>query len=221
MRNIKNKKGKNNNAIVENTSVSVLLFDTSDYENLSDSELVKKSLSSDSKAFGVLVKKYSTMIFKFTWLYLKNQDDSNDITQETFIRAWKNLHRFDTEKSFKTWLFAIAKNASLDLIKKKKSLNFSAIAENDDELSSFFSNFIEDDDSLNKNIDNEIVKLGLYKAMEKISPIYKTIIFLRYVNNLKFVEIAKELNESIDTIKSRHRRGLFALKKIIANENLF
>lgn len=216
------KKEKNNNLIVKkDTSKSILFLDIPDYDNLSDSELVKKSLSSDTKAFGTLVKKYSTMIYKFVWLYLKNQDDSSDITQETFIRAWKNLHKFDTEKSFKTWLFAIAKNASLDLIKKKKSLNFSAIAENDDELSSFFSNFIEENNSLNKNIDNEIIKSGLYKAMEKISPIYKTIIFLRYINNLKFVEIAKELNESIDTIKSRHRRGLFALKKIIANENLF
>ena len=216
------KKEKNNNLIVKkDTSKSILFLDIPDYDNLSDSELVKKSLSSDTKAFGTLVKKYSTMIYKFVWLYLKNQDDSSDITQETFIRAWKNLHKFDTEKSFKTWLFAIAKNASLDLIKKKKSLNFSAIAENDDELSSFFSNFIEENNSLNKNIDNEIIKSGLYKAMEKISPIYKTIIFFRYINNLKFVEIAKELNESIDTIKSRHRRGLFALKKIIVNENLF
>jgi RNA polymerase sigma-70 factor (ECF subfamily) len=118
-------------------------------------------------------------------------------------------------------MFAIAKNASLDLIKKKKSLNFSAISEDDEELSSFFHNFVESSDPLDENIDREIIKSGLYKAMEKISPIYKTVIFLRYFNNLKFVEIAKELNESIDTIKSRHRRGLFALKKVISNENLF
>jgi len=218
MKNYKNKQ-QNNNSFPKTNSAD--LISDINYENLSDIELVEKSLLSDTKAFGVIVKRYSSMIYKFVWLYLKDQDDSTDITQETFIRVWKNLHKFDTKKSFKTWMFAIAKNASLDLIKKKKSLNFSAISEDDEELSSFFHNFVESSDSLDENIDREIIKSGLYKAMEKISPIYKTVIFLRYVNNLKFVEIAKELNESIDTIKSRHRRGLFALKKVISNENLF
>jgi RNA polymerase sigma-70 factor (ECF subfamily) len=218
MKNSKNKQ-QNNNSFPKTNSAD--LISDINYENLSDIELVEKSLLSDTKAFGVIVKRYSSMIYKFVWLYLKDQDDSTDITQETFIRVWKNLHKFDTKKSFKMWIFAIAKNASLDLIKKKKSLNFSAISEDDEELSSFFHNFVESSDPLNENIDREIIKSGLYKAMEKISPIYKTVIFLRYVNNLKFVEIAKELNESIDTIKSRHRRGLFALKKVISNENLF
>lgn len=213
------KKQQNNNSFPKTNSAD--LISDINYENLSDIELVEKSLLSDTKAFGVIVKRYSSMIYKFVWLYLKDQDDSTDITQETFIRVWKNLHKFDTKKSFKTWIFAIAKNASLDLIKKKKSLNFSAISEDDEELSSFFHNFVESSDPLDENIDREIIKSGLYKAMEKISPIYKTVIFLRYVNNLKFIEIAKELNESIDTIKSRHRRGLFALKKVISNENLF
>lgn len=213
------KKQQNNNSFPKTNSAD--LISDINYENLSDIELVEKSLLSDTKAFGVIVKRYSSMIYKFVWLYLKDQDDSTDITQETFIRVWKNLHKFDTKKSFKTWIFAIAKNASLDLIKKKKSLNFSAISEDDEELSSFFHNFVESSDPLDENIDREIIKSGLYKAMEKISPIYKTVIFLRYFNNLKFVEIAKELNESIDTIKSRHRRGLFALKKVISNENLF
>jgi RNA polymerase sigma-70 factor (ECF subfamily) len=213
------KKQQNNNSFPKTNSAD--LISDINYENLLDIELVEKSLLSDTKAFGVIVKRYSSMIYKFVWLYLKDQDDSTDITQETFIRVWKNLHKFDTKKSFKTWMFAIAKNASLDLIKKKKSLNFSAISEDDEELSSFFHNFVESSDPLDENIDREIIKSGLYKAMEKISPIYKTVIFLRYFNNLKFVEIAKELNESIDTIKSRHRRGLFALKKVISNENLF
>jgi RNA polymerase sigma-70 factor (ECF subfamily) len=219
MKNFKNKQ-QNNNSFAKTDSTD-LISDIVNYEDLSDIELVEKSLLSDAKAFEIIVKRYFSMIYKFVWLYLKDQDDSTDITQETFIRVWKNLHKFDTKKSFKTWLFAIAKNASLDLIKKKKSLNFSVISEDDDELSSFFHNFVEDSDSLDKNIDREIIKSGLYKVMEKISPIYKTVIFLRYVNNLKFIEIAKELNESIDTIKSRHRRGLFALKKVISNENLF
>jgi RNA polymerase sigma-70 factor (ECF subfamily) len=213
------KKQQNNNSFPKTNSAD--LISDINYENLLDIELVEKSLLSDTKAFGVIVKRYSSMIYKFVWLYLKDQDDSTDITQETFIRVWKNLHKFDTKKSFKTWIFAIAKNASLDLIKKKKSLNFSAISEDDEELSSFFHNFVESSDPLDENIDREIIKSWLYKAMEKISPIYKTVIFLRYVNNLKFIEIAKELNESIDTIKSRHRRGLFAFKNVISNENLF
>ena len=79
------------------------------------------------EAFAVIVERYVSSIYKFSYRYVRNGPDAEYIAQETFLRAWKSLKKFDQSKNFKTWIFAIAKNASLDLLKKKKPMPFSRI----------------------------------------------------------------------------------------------
>jgi len=177
-------------------------------EQASDLDIVKESLSGDTGAFAILVERYINVIYKFAYYYVHDVAEAEDIAQDTFMRAWKHLKKFDQEKKFKTWLFAIAKNASLDFIKKKKPLIFSRMAESDDELASY----VEEGESPVRTIDLEIMKTGLEKAMDKLPSPYQIVLSLRYNDNLKFIEIAEKLGEPIDTVKSRHRRGLSLLR---------
>ena len=181
-----------------------------------DAEIVKESLMGDTGTFAVLVERHVNAVYKFAYFYVRDTAEAEDIAQETFMRAWKHLKRFDMEKSFKTWLFAIAKNASLDFIKKKKPLFFSRMAENDDELASLLAPYADEEESPAHAIDREILKIGLLKAMDKLPSLYQTVLSLRYNDNLKFVEIAKKLGEPIDTVKSRHRRGILLLREVLA-----
>jgi RNA polymerase sigma-70 factor (ECF subfamily) len=181
-----------------------------------DIQIVKESLAGDTSAFAVLVERHLSAVYKFAYYYVRDSAEAEDIAQETFMRAWKHLKKFDIEKTFKTWLFAIAKNASLDFIKKRKPLFFSRMAESDDELASLLAPYAEEEESPAHAIDRKILKTGLEKAMNKIPSPYQTVLSLRYNNNLKFVEIAKKLGEPIDTVKSRHRRGLLLLREVIA-----
>jgi RNA polymerase sigma-70 factor (ECF subfamily) len=180
-----------------------------------DIEIVWESLAGDTGAFAVLVERYLSAVYKFAYYYIRDPMEAEDIAQETFIRAWKHLKKFDTEKNFKTWLFAIAKNASLDFIKKKKPMFFSRMAESDDELASILAPYADEGDSPTRAIDRNILKTGLEKAMSKLPSPYQTVLSLRYNGNLKFVEIAKKLGEPIDTVKSRHRRGLLMLREVL------
>ncbi len=183
---------------------------------ITDIEIVKASLDGDVSAFEILVQRYISGIYKFSYYYVRDAAEAEDITQETFIRAWKNLKKFDQEKSFKTWLWTIAKNSSLDFIKKKKPLFFSRIAENDDELSSLLAPYSEREETISHLIDRKILKGGLDKILGTLPASYQAVLSLRYNENLKFVEIAEKLGEPIDTVKSRHRRGLIMLREAMA-----
>ena len=90
-----------------------------------DEEIIKLYKNGEEWAFRLLIDRYTSPLYNFIARFI-GQDNTPDLVQETFIKAWKNLNRFKIEKaSFKTWLFTIAKNTALDFLRKKKSLNFS------------------------------------------------------------------------------------------------
>ncbi len=163
-----------------------------------DQELIAKYLAGDEESLEILIKKYLKPIYGFVYRYVRNSQDAEDITQETFVKAWKNLRKFDPEKSFKTWIFSIAKNTSLDFLKKKKTIPLS--------------------DNIIETLADPVPftpELSLTDILEKLPPKYQTVLSLRYNGHFSFREIAEVLKESIDTIKTRHRRGIARLKKFL------
>ncbi|MBI4159946.1 sigma-70 family RNA polymerase sigma factor [Candidatus Wolfebacteria bacterium] len=68
----------------------------------------------------LLIRRYLKPIYGFTYRYVGAGQDTEDVTQETFVKVWRNLKKFDQNKSFKTWIFSIAKNTAIDFLKKKK-----------------------------------------------------------------------------------------------------
>lgn len=186
-----------------------------DYPATNDSQLTIASLAGDAKAFAELVNRYSSGVYKFAYRYVRDAADAEDIAQETFVRAWKNLKRFDLSKNIKTWLFTIAKNASLDFLKKKKPMAFSRIAEAESELESFLAPYIATGEISEIAVDQRLLKGDIDQALAKLPSAYRAVLALRYREQLKFREIAETLHEPIDTVKSRHRRGLMLLKDIL------
>lgn len=179
-----------------------------------DNDLVAGSLAGDRVAFSVLVERYVSPIYKFSYRYVRNGPDAEDIAQETFLRVWKNLKKFDQAKNFKTWLFAIAKNASLDLLKKKRTLPFSSLAEGDEAVEAVLAPYVAIADTSETSFDQNILKKNFDVALARLPSHYRDVMVLRYTDNLKFREIAERLGEPIDTVKSRHRRGLALLRSM-------
>jgi RNA polymerase sigma-70 factor (ECF subfamily) len=165
-------------------------------QNCPDGQLISNYLKGDEKSLEFLIKRYLKRIYNFVYHYVGNAQETEDITQDVFVKMWKNLNKFDQEQKFSTWLYAIAKNASIDFLKKKKSLPLSDFA-------------------MNKLV-NEIIfsEDELAYAMEKLSPECRKIISL-HNDAFSFKEIAGMLGKSINTIKSRYRRSIINLKKFI------
>ena len=86
----------------------------------SDSVAVARVKAGDGDAYRVLVERHSRGVFRLAFRMTGNQSDSEDVVQETFLRAYKQLHRWEARSSFGTWLYRIAANYSLDLVRRKK-----------------------------------------------------------------------------------------------------
>ncbi|MBI2628089.1 MAG: sigma-70 family RNA polymerase sigma factor [Candidatus Niyogibacteria bacterium] len=182
--------------------------------NRSDQQLIGHYLKGNEESLRILFQRYLKLIYSFTYRYTGNAQDAEDATQETFVKAWRNLKKFDQNKKFKTWIFAIAKNTAIDFLKKKKAIPFSEFENEKGE--NMITETLADSSPLPQEL---LEKAGmahmLNSAMEKLSPKYRMILFLRYNDHFNFREIAESLGEPLNTVKSRHRRALVMLKNII------
>jgi len=169
-----------------------------------DEQLIKDYLSGDEKSLEILIKRYLKPIYGFVYKYIGNVQESEDITQDVFVKVWRHLKRFDRKKSFKTWIFSIAKNTCIDWIRKKKTMLL------DDK---FAETLVNQAPLASENLEKTDIVQVLVSAMDNLLPKYQTVLSLRYNDNLNFREIAIVLKESINTIKSQHRRALNMLKK--------
>ncbi len=182
--------------------------------SLSDEQLIVGYLKGDEKSLEVLIEKYLKPIYGFAYRYVDNSQEAEDITQEVFVRMWRNLKKFKSGKKFSTWLFAIAKNVAIDFLRKKKFLPFSAFE--DEEGENALIETLADSGPLPEEILQKAQDAKILNAAVKKLPInYRTILFLYYNDHFNFREIAEILSEPLNTIKSRHRRGLILLKKLL------
>jgi len=93
-------------------------------ENYRDEQLIANYLKGDEELLEVLVRRYFKLIYNFVYQYTGSLEDSEDITQEVFVKVWRNFRKFNQKKSFKTWIFSIAKNTAIDFLRKKKQYHF-------------------------------------------------------------------------------------------------
>jgi RNA polymerase sigma-70 factor, ECF subfamily len=188
-------------------------------EIIPDEKLVQEYLAGDDSAFEDLLVRYLKPIYNFVYRITNDRGSAEDISQDTFIKVWKNLDSFDQAKKLKTWLFTIAKNTAFDYLKKKKEIPFSKFMDEEGEnwLESIADENILPDVILKRSDLTE----ELAKILEKIPVFYRTILVLHYKEDFSLHEIAEILDEPYNTIKSRHQRALLRLKKnILSNLRL-
>lgn len=190
------------------------------YNNfISDKQLITNYLEGDEESLKILVKRYLRPIYSFVYRFIGDSHSAEDITQEVFIKVWRNLKKFNQQKSFKTWIFSIAKNTSIDWFRKKKTVpfsNFSAQSGSASDEENMLTKTLVDPAPLpDKLLERANTSQMLTSVIEKLSQKYRTVLFLRYNDHFNFREIAEALGEPLYTIKSRHRRALIMLKKFL------
>lgn len=182
----------------------------------SDQKLIDDYLSGDERSLEVLFGRYLKLIYGFIYRYAGgNAQDTEDITQDVFVKVWHNLKKFDRQKNFKTWIFAIAKNTAIDFIKKKKIIPFSKF-ENEEGENILMETVTDPAPSPLELLEKSDIARMVNLAIEKLSLKYRLALFLRYNNDFTFREIAESLGESLNTVKSRHRRALVMLKNLLS-----
>lgn len=183
------------------------------FMNETDEQLVLAYLQGDEAAFSVLVDRYMKHLYHFARQLVGESQIAEDIVQETFLKAWKNLKRFDRSKSWKTWIFAIAKNTAYDALKKKKTVPFSYFE--NDEGENVLENTALDEEHPDEILDREISAQEFDRSLLALHPDHRAILILRYQDDFSLHEIATLLKEPYNTVKSRHQRALRSLKQVL------
>ncbi len=176
-----------------------------------DEELALASTNGDDDAFDELTKRYLAHIYNFVRRY-GGKEDAADITQETFLKAWKHIKRFKEGASFKTWLFAIARNTAFDRLRKRKPSLFSDF---DPQEEGFFEETIPDSELLEELFERKEEIELLERGLLTLAPDDRAILLFHYHDEFTFEEIARILKKPMNTVKSRHRRALLKLRDFL------
>ncbi len=179
--------------------------------------LIRASQEGVETAFRELMLKYIEAIYNFAKQYSKTEDDAEDITQDTFFKAWKHLKNFDAEKPLKPWLYAIARNTALDHIKRRRSSAFSELDGNDTELQ--FSDTLEDEEPLaDEEFEKREIAEEVSEALKTLDPDHRAVMEMHYREDLTFNEIAEVMKKPMNTVKSWHRRALGRIRSLFGSD---
>ncbi|MFA6105634.1 MAG: sigma-70 family RNA polymerase sigma factor [Patescibacteria group bacterium] len=184
-------------------------------KELTDNQLITAYREGDGSAFENLVNRHLKSVY-FYCVRLVGKDEANDMTQEVFIKVWKHLNKYDVEKNFKVWLFRIARNTCLDYLRKKQPMVFSDLKKEDE--MSVEENIPDQRKGVEEKLFAADQKSELDTALAKLSIPTQEVFELFYRDELTFNEIAETLKLSVNTIKSRHRRGIVELQKILKGQ---
>lgn len=178
---------------------------TTDPDEVSDIDLVKRSQAGDTRAFDVLVTRYRGRIYAMTYHLIQNETEARDLAQEAFIKAWRALPNFKLDAGFYTWLYRIAHNVSYDWLRKKK---IQGDGEFDDErtehrVAAGAETTPKGDFAPDTAMRNAELGQRIQAAIAKLSPEHRQVIILREIEGLAYEEIAALIPCSLGTVMSR------------------
>lgn len=192
----------------ENASVS----------SIEDDKLVSDALSGNESSYNKLVAKYDRPIFFHIRKMIKEQEMVEDLVQEVFIKAFKNLETYSNEYAFSTWLYRIATNHTIDYLRKKKLQTFSIndpLKTKDGEMEvQLPDNSFATDAPIIKHERKVIVQ----DAIENLPEKYRMVIQMRHMDELSYQEISDELNLPLGTVKAHIFRARELLYKALIDK---
>lgn len=181
--------------------------DLPEVASMEDTELVGLCQKGDIDAFDRLFYKYRDKIYRTTFRMINNQEDALDLTQEIFLKAYKNINKYNFKSQFSTWLYKLAINVCIDeLRKRKKSNEVLTDATLDDRKS---GNTPED------IVLSEEQESLIWKALDSLREKERSVIVLREMEGLSYEEIAKILKCSMGRVKSRIHESREKMRKAL------
>ncbi|RRJ92538.1 RNA polymerase sigma factor [Flavobacterium macacae] len=175
---------------------------------------IEKAKMGDQIAFTSLLDYYWNEVYGFMLKRTENETDAEDITIETFAKAFDKIATYNPEFQFNTWLIAIAKNVHIDMLRKKKSTLFLDITDEEDNQA---YNVADTSPSPEDKIITEQNLSRLLQFIKELKPHYQEVIQLRYFQELSYQEISYQLQEPLSNVKVKLLRAKKLLAEIIHN----
>ncbi|WP_454862440.1 RNA polymerase sigma factor SigW [Peribacillus frigoritolerans] len=176
-------------------------------------ERINQVLKGDHNAFGEIVEIYKDKVFQICFRMLGNRQEAEDLAQEAFVRAYVNIRSFNITMKFSTWLYRIATNLCIDRLRKKKPDYYLDAEVAGTEGLNMYSQIASDMAKPEEEVESlelqETIQMEIMKLPEK----YRSVIVLKYIEELSLKEISEILDLPVGTVKTRIHRGREALRK--------
>ena len=177
---------------------------------VAESTQVARLRSGDPAALAEAVGLYQQRLYRYFLRLVRDRATAEDLFQQTWLHVVRQIHRYDAARNFDTWLFAIAHNAAMDLLRRRPGESL------DDREFALASSA---PDALSAVLSGERAAI-LAAAMESLPALYREALTLRFEEGMKLEEIAEVTHTPLSTVKSRVRRGLEAMKQKLCREEL-
>jgi RNA polymerase sigma-70 factor, ECF subfamily len=168
---------------------------------------IQKAARGDQSAFADLVILHQNAIYNLAYRMLGNRVEAEDAAQETFLRAYAHMDKYDTERPFRTWLLSITSNYCIDRLRRRR-LTWLSLDEPLPPSPALHSDAVEPEDAVITNERNALIQA----LLDELSPEYRVAVVLHYWHDYAYAEIAAMLNTTESAIKSR----LFRARQTLA-----
>lgn len=186
-------------------------------ENYNEEAWINAAIQGDVEAFEKLIGQYEKKIYNICLRLLKRPEEAYDAAQEVCIKIWKQLGQFKGNSQLSTWIYRVATNTCLDILRqqKKRQDEMPLFIDEEEQSEEKLSDLAIIWDDMSKQMAEGEMGQVIWKGIEELKPEHRMIIVLRDVEGYSYEEIAHELRLSIGTVKSRLSRARMSLKKIL------
>jgi RNA polymerase sigma-70 factor, ECF subfamily len=190
-----------------------------DYKTKTDAELIALTLK-DQEVFSHLVNRYEDRLFRYIQRFAGvTVECAEDILQEAFIKIYRNLNDFDPDLSFSSWVYRITHNETVNYLKKANS-HITISLETDDKDSFNLINILESEINIPKELDKKELQKKVQKIVSMLSPDFREILILRYLEEKNYKEISDILKKPMGTVATLINRAKTQFKQIAEKNNL-
>ena len=187
---------------------------------MQDELLIRRAQRGDADAFEQLLLEHQKNVYTLCYRMAGNPDDAMDLSQETFLRAWRCLDQYQFASAFSTWLYRLCSNICIDFLRRRRRQQTVPLTfEDADGEEQTYA--VPDAQPLpEEQVELKLTRETLAAAMAQLLPEHRAVLQLRVVNEMSYEQIADVLDIQIGTVKSRLSRARNQLKKILERGNL-
>lgn len=187
------------------------------HEVPADRELIRRTLEGDGNAFGILVERFQRRIFRVAFAIVRDENEADAITQDTFVQAYTNLGKFEGRAELETWLTRIAINRSRDHLRRRRFISLFTGNGNEDADNDFVIEPIDERPDPERQLLATQLRAAILQAERSLSAQQKVIFRLRHYENLALEEIAEHLGLRSGTVRAHLFRAIHKIRKELAS----